>query len=194
VHRGRRRERAARPDRLRDFHNLRESGFTGTLGPVHPSAGVIEGLRAYPTVRDIPEAVDLAVVVVPAARVAAVVDDCLAKGVKAPYRGTTCWRDAAGRLRGAVKPADVERVTVASTIASPVGEILRYAATEDVDLIVMGTHGRGGVSHMLLGSIAEPIVRRAPCPVLTVRYPEHGFVETQALVGVWAQAPTASAT
>jgi nucleotide-binding universal stress UspA family protein len=105
------------------------------------------------------------------------------------------WRrDAAGRLRGAVKPADVERVTVASTIASPVGGILRYAATEDVDLIVMGTHGRGGVSHMLLGSIAERIVRRAPCPVLTVRYPEHGFVETQALVGIGAQAPTASAT
>ena len=42
----------------------------------------------------------------------------------------------------------------------------------------MGTHGRGGVSHMLLGSIAEKVVRRAPCPVLTVRHPQREFVET----------------
>ena len=52
----------------------------------------------------------------------------------------------------------------------------------------MGTHGRGGVSHMLLGSIAERVVRRAPCPVLTVRHPQHGFVETEALVAAVCQA------
>ncbi len=45
------------------------------------------------------------------------------------------------------------------------------------DLVVMGTHGRRGVSHMLLGSIAEKVVRRSPCPVLTVRQPQHGFVD-----------------
>jgi len=66
---------------------------------------------------------------------------------------------------------------VSCTIASPFPEILRFAADNEIDLIVMGTHGRGGVSHMLLGSVAEKVVRRAPCPVLTVRQPEHEFVE-----------------
>jgi universal stress protein A len=48
-------------------------------------------------------------------------------------------------------------------------EILEHAAQERVDLIVMGTHGRTGASHLLLGSVAERVVRAAPCPVLTVR-------------------------
>jgi len=65
------------------LHNLRTSGFTGTLVPVNPSAAAIDGLTAYGSVRDIPGDVDLAVVVVPAASVASVVDDCLAKGVRA---------------------------------------------------------------------------------------------------------------
>src|SRR3954470_13172079 len=65
------------------FRNLRESGFTGTLIPVHPTAATVAGLTAYPRVSDIPRDVDLAVIVVRAATVAAVVDDCLAKGVKA---------------------------------------------------------------------------------------------------------------
>jgi len=64
------------------FRNL-QNGFTGTLVPVHPRAETIGGLRAYATVRDIPGDVDLAVIVVRAPKVAAVVDDCLAKGVKA---------------------------------------------------------------------------------------------------------------
>lgn len=93
------------------------------------------------------------------------------------------WRvEAEARLRAMVPDADRARVTVVSVLATPHAEILAYAAAHAVDLIVMGTHGRGGVSHMLLGSIAERIVRRAPCPVLTVRRPQHGFVETQALV------------
>ena len=65
------------------FRNLRESAFAGALIPVHPSAASIAGRRAYPRVTDIPDEVDLAVIVVPAAKVATVVDDCLAKGVKA---------------------------------------------------------------------------------------------------------------
>jgi len=65
------------------LHNLRASGFTGTLVPVHPDAAEIDGLRAYPSVRDIPGAIDLAVVVVPAGAVPAVVDDCVVKGVRA---------------------------------------------------------------------------------------------------------------
>lgn len=56
---------------------------------------------------------------------------------------------------------------------SPVTQIDEYAKTQAIDLIVMGTHGRSGVSHLFLGSVAENVVRRAPCSVLTVRPTEH---------------------
>jgi len=52
---------------------------------------------------------------------------------------------------------------------TPVEEIANYSREENFDLIVMGTHGRTGVAHLLMGSIAESLVRLAPCPVLTVR-------------------------
>ena len=52
-----------------------------------------------------------------------------------------------------------------------VSEILNYAQQCKFDLIVMGTHGRRGLSHAFLGSVAERVVRSAPCPVLTVRAP-----------------------
>jgi nucleotide-binding universal stress UspA family protein len=58
----------------------------------------------------------------------------------------------------------------------PAAEIIRYAKDEQIDLIVMGTHGRGFMAHMVLGSVAEKVVRTAPCPVLTVRHPEHDFI------------------
>jgi nucleotide-binding universal stress UspA family protein len=48
-------------------------------------------------------------------------------------------------------------------------EILEYARAQGCDLIVMGTHGRKGVSHFMLGSVAERVLRRAPCAVLVVR-------------------------
>ena len=59
---------------------------------------------------------------------------------------------------------------------APAAEIVKYAKEADVDLIVMGTHGRGFVAHVVLGSVAEKVVRTAPCPVLTVRNPQHEFV------------------
>jgi nucleotide-binding universal stress UspA family protein len=59
---------------------------------------------------------------------------------------------------------------------TPAEEIVRYAEEEKVDLIVMGTHGRVKVAHLLMGSVAEKVVRTAPCPVLTVRHPEREFV------------------
>jgi nucleotide-binding universal stress UspA family protein len=59
---------------------------------------------------------------------------------------------------------------------TPFYEIIRFAQETDIDLIVMGTHGHTGLAHMLLGSVAEKVVRKAPCPVLTVRHPEHEFV------------------
>jgi nucleotide-binding universal stress UspA family protein len=55
-------------------------------------------------------------------------------------------------------------------------QIVTYAADQQIDLIVMGTHGRRGVAHLLLGSVAEHVVRTARCPVLTVRA-EHGATE-----------------
>jgi nucleotide-binding universal stress UspA family protein len=57
----------------------------------------------------------------------------------------------------------------------PSEEIARVAKELPADLIIMGTHGRAGMSHLLLGSVAEKVVRNAPCPVLTVRKEEHGF-------------------
>ncbi len=61
-------------------------------------------------------------------------------------------------------------------VGSPFLEIITYAKTQNIDLIIMGTHGRGPIAHMLMGSVAEKVVRKAPCPVLTVRHPEHEFV------------------
>lgn len=61
-------------------------------------------------------------------------------------------------------------------IGSPFAEIVHTAKSEKADLIVMATHGHGAVKHMLLGSTAERVVRKAPCPVLTIRHPEHEFV------------------
>ncbi len=51
----------------------------------------------------------------------------------------------------------------------PAREIVRAAEDEQVDLIVMGTYGRSGLSRLLLGSVADRVVRTAPCPVVTVR-------------------------
>lgn len=56
-------------------------------------------------------------------------------------------------------------------IGAPAAEILRVATEIPVDLIVMGTHGRTGLSRLLMGSVAEKVMRRATCPVLTVKSP-----------------------
>ena len=58
----------------------------------------------------------------------------------------------------------------------PFVEIVRFAKKEAVDLIVIATHGRTGLSHAMLGSVAEKVVRKAPCPILSVRHPEHEFI------------------
>ena len=59
---------------------------------------------------------------------------------------------------------------------SPFVEVVRYARDENMDLVVLGTHGRGAIAHMLLGSVAERVVRKAHCPVVTVRQAQHEFV------------------
>lgn len=75
---------------------------------------------------------------------------------------TRLLTDAAARARPDVP------VTVAGTRGDPAREILRYATRHPIDLIVLGTHGRTGMSRMILGSVAEGVVRLAPCLVLTV--------------------------
>lgn len=68
------------------------------------------------------------------------------------------------------------KATLATVLGHPYVEILRYAQEHEVDLIVLGTHGRGPLGHLVMGSVAERVVRKAPCPVLTVRHPQHEFV------------------
>ena len=59
----------------------------------------------------------------------------------------------------------------------PSSEVLRVAADEEIDLIVLGTHGKGVLDKAIFGSTTERVVRRAPCPVLTCRPEEHDFVD-----------------
>lgn len=89
--------------------------------------------------------------------------------------------EAAARrqLEAVISPEDREQrrargIVLASN--APATAIVEYAEEEGVDLIVLGTHGRSAVAHLLVGSVAERVVRTASCPVLTVRHPEHEFV------------------
>jgi len=68
---------------------------------------------------------------------------------------------------------DVEAIV---TQGIPFAEIISTAKEKEIDMIVIGSHGRTGISHMMLGSVSEKVVRKAPCPVLTVRQSDHEFV------------------
>jgi nucleotide-binding universal stress UspA family protein len=70
-------------------------------------------------------------------------------------------------------PADQKELFHGTTdivTGTPARTIVEYSAKLGADLIVMGTHGRSGMAHLLLGSVAERVVRHAPCPVLTVKH------------------------
>ena len=71
-------------------------------------------------------------------------------------------------------PSGVSVKTIIKT-GKPFLEIIETAGELDVDLIIIATHGRSGVEHILFGSTAEKVVRKAPCPVLTLREPIKGF-------------------
>ncbi len=60
--------------------------------------------------------------------------------------------------------------------------VVEYAKACATDLIIMGTHGRGAMKHLLMGSVGEFVVRMAPCPVLTVHAQEREFIAPDALV------------
>ncbi len=80
-------------------------------------------------------------------------------------------RDGAEHALAAALPNDLaggKKVVRVVRTGKPLTTILDYAKENAVDLIVMGTHGRSGVPHFLVGSVAERVVRVAPCPVLTV--------------------------
>jgi len=81
-------------------------------------------------------------------------------------------------LERVVKEMSLPNLTVHQEVreGTPFYEIIRYAKEARIRLIVMGTHGHTGLVHALLGSVTERVVRKAPCPVLTVRHPEHEFV------------------
>ena len=72
--------------------------------------------------------------------------------------------------------SDLKAHTAVETSDHPADAIIDYARQADIDLVIMGTHGRTGMSQLLVGSVAERVVRTAPCPVLTVKHPEHEFV------------------
>ena len=77
--------------------------------------------------------------------------------------------DVKKHLEETAGPISGIAVTRAVRTGAAFVEITQYAESEGIDLIVMGTHGRGGIEHLLLGSVAGRVIRRAPCPVLTIR-------------------------
>jgi nucleotide-binding universal stress UspA family protein len=73
-----------------------------------------------------------------------------------------------------VKPTDPNvKFEQRMLTGDPAGALVDFAKEQDIDLIVLGTHGRSGLSRLLMGSVAEAVVRRAECPVLTFKHP-HG--------------------
>lgn len=86
------------------------------------------------------------------------------------------------RLLGGDDRRELGAVAVLRTSNTAADSIVDYAREAAVDIIVMGTHGRRALAHLLLGSVAERVVRTSPCPVLTVRHPEHEFLAPDALV------------
>lgn len=90
----------------------------------------------------------------------------------------TEWDDRAkDELQKLAKSEIIGAVKVKTIIKTgkPFVEIIETAKEENVDLIIIATHGHSGVEHILFGSTAEKVVRKAPCPVLTLREPIKGF-------------------
>jgi nucleotide-binding universal stress UspA family protein len=84
---------------------------------------------------------------------------------------STFLAQARERLARTISATDRARLHATSEafVGTPAPAIVDYATATGTGLIVMGTHGRTGLAHLLMGSVAEQVVRTAPCPVLTVR-------------------------
>ena len=94
---------------------------------------------------------------------------------------------AVKRTRELLTDEDRQLLSATATVvrhSTPAAAIIQSATANDIDLIVVGTHGRGALGHLFMGVVAERVVRAAPCPVLAVRNPEHEFVLPDALVAV----------
>jgi nucleotide-binding universal stress UspA family protein len=91
---------------------------------------------------------------------------------------------ALGEIVTAEDRAQLRAETAVRSGRSAANEIVAYAKETAADLIVIGTHGRGFMGHLLMGSVAEKVVRMAPCPVLTVHHPEREFIAPDALQAV----------
>lgn len=91
--------------------------------------------------------------------------------VREVYESSRVWVDK--MLEQWATEARAEGLSVRTLVRTgvPYREIVATAVDERADLIVMGTHGRGGVDRVLLGSVADRVIRQAPCPVLAVREP-----------------------
>ncbi len=87
---------------------------------------------------------------------------------------TTLREEGERALEAAVERAVADEATTAVVEGTPSREIVGYAREEACDLVVMGTHGRGGLGRLIRGSVAERVVRSATVPVLTVRADEAG--------------------
>jgi nucleotide-binding universal stress UspA family protein len=95
--------------------------------------------------------------------------------------------DARARFAHRVTPADRTRYGATTEViyGKSAETIVDFAGGQNIDLIVMGTHGRTGLAHLLMGSVAEHVVRTAPCPVLTVRQaPEPEAVTVSRSAGI----------
>ena len=106
-------------------------------------------------------------------------DEATESGAVDPAAAAThTARDLLAPMLGEQEQRDlkVHYILRAAGVGGPYLEIVTYASEVDIDLIVMGTRGRGAVAHALVGSVAERVVRKSPCPVLTVHHPEHEFV------------------
>ena len=97
--------------------------------------------------------------------------ESLMTAVREVYEGARKWVEAT--LEQWASEARAEGLSARSALRTGVAhrEIVALATDERADLVVIGTHGRGGIDRMLLGSVADRVIRLAPCPVLTVRAP-----------------------
>ena len=98
------------------------------------------------------------------------------------------------RLNSLIESAGNGPRTVAAVLPSSVPSvaIIDYARDHDIDLIVMGTHGRGSLAHLVMGSVAERVVREAACPVLTVKQSGRALMTAEIPLRTRAAAPVLS--
>ncbi|ADJ14782.1 universal stress protein [Halalkalicoccus jeotgali] len=139
------------------------------LVPTDGSAGVERAIEQAAALADVHGATIHAVFVVNTASFASLPMETSWEGVSDMLR-----EDGEKALERVRQIADRYGVPVETALieGTPSKEVVRYAEAEGCDLIVMGTHGRGGIDRLLLGSVAERVVRGSPVPVLTVRVRE----------------------